>query len=191
MAVHIPVVIDIDQAFQDAAERVGTAMKPLQATVDANTLKLRLHIDDKSTMSLDKMLKNASVSTNQLKTALADVDAKIMKIASTRKGFDMVNGLTDREKKLLEAYGVLQQKIYGVGNTSTMTQKILTLNIRKVTVEIEKLKAKLKTVDKGTTAFKNINSKLVQAKQNVAALKMQFQELQSQGGMSHYLRNWR
>lgn len=184
MAVHIPVVIDIDQAFEDAAKMVGTAMRPLQDTIDANTLKIRLKIDDSKSMNLERILKSASLSSKQLNTALSDVEKRIMSIASKKNGFDMINGLTDREKTLLQAYGALQQKIYGIGDTSAMTQKIITLNVRKVSLEIDKLKTKIKNADKGTTAFQNLNAKLAQAKQNLAGLTAQFETLQRRGNLS-------
>lgn len=41
MAVEIPVIIDIDGAFADAAKRVESAMKPLQSAIDGN----KLHAD--------------------------------------------------------------------------------------------------------------------------------------------------
>lgn len=40
MAVNIPVIVDIDAAFREAASRVKTAMAPLQRQLDRDTLKL-------------------------------------------------------------------------------------------------------------------------------------------------------
>ena len=42
MAVNIPVVIDIDGAFNEAAKRVSVAMKPLQKAIDDNTANIKL-----------------------------------------------------------------------------------------------------------------------------------------------------
>lgn len=42
MAVEIPVIVDIDGAFKDAASRVATAIKPLQNAVDQNIVKIRV-----------------------------------------------------------------------------------------------------------------------------------------------------
>lgn len=44
MAVEIPVVIDIDKAFDEAAKRVDTAMKPFKAAIEDNTAKIQLKI---------------------------------------------------------------------------------------------------------------------------------------------------
>ena len=184
MAVEIPVVIDIDAAFEDAAKRVGTAIKPLQDYIDENTLKLRLKIDESSSKSLKSILKDASLSSNQLNAALADVEKKIQKIANSRHSFDMVNGLTDKETRLLQAYTILQRKITGIGNTSTATQKLISINITKVKKEIDSLSVKLKNADKGSTKFKNLNNNLIQAKQNLRNLNTELANLRAQDSLS-------
>lgn len=180
MAVEIPVVIDIEKAFQDAAERVSTAMKPLQEYVDSEALKIRLQIDENSKKNLGSILKDASLSSKQLNTALSDVERRLQKIASRKGSFDMVNGLTEKENQLLQTYTVLHRKITGIGDTSTATQKIISLNIFKVKKEIDTLKAKLKTVDKGSTRFNNLNNKLVAAKQNLSRLNVELAKVSTQ-----------
>lgn len=170
MAVEIPVIIDIDKAFEDAAKRVGDAMKPMQDYVDKNALGLRLKIDQNSTKTLSSILKDSSLSASQLDNALADVEGKIQRIASSKHGFDMVKGLTDKEKALLETYTILQRKITGIGNTSTLTQKLITINIDRVKKELDSLSAKLKNADKGSTKFKNLNDKIAQARVNLSNL---------------------
>lgn len=170
MAVEIPVIIDIDKAFEDAAKRVGNAMKPMQDYVDKNALGIRLKIDQNSTKTLSSILKDSSLSANQLNNALVDVERKIQRIASSKHGFDMVSGLTDKEKALLETYSILQRKITGIGNTSTATQKLITINIERVKKELESLSAKLKNADKGSAKFKNLNDKIAQAKINLSNL---------------------
>lgn len=59
MAVEIPVIIDIDQAFQDAAKRVDTAMKPLQGTIDQRPLTANITIGnlENSNQQLKEMRK--------------------------------------------------------------------------------------------------------------------------------------
>ena len=44
MAVEIPVVIDIDKAFQDAANRVSSAIKPMKAAIEESTANLKLKV---------------------------------------------------------------------------------------------------------------------------------------------------
>lgn len=59
MAVEIPVVIDIDKAFEDAASRVGTAMKSLQGAVDQRPLTANITIGnlENSNQQLKEMRK--------------------------------------------------------------------------------------------------------------------------------------
>lgn len=53
MAVEIPVVVDIDGAFRDAAKRVGTNLKDIQEVVDKNQVDLFPEIE-KSIIKLEK-----------------------------------------------------------------------------------------------------------------------------------------
>lgn len=184
MAVEIPVIIDIDKAFEDAAKRVGRAIKPLQDYVDSETLNIRLKIDENSKKSLASILKNASLSSKQLNTALADVERQIQRIAAKKNSFNFDTGLTDKESRLIQAYTILQRKITGVGNTSTATQKIISINITKVKAEIDKLSAKLKTADKDSARFKNLNNKLIQAKQNLRGLNDELKRMRGQDSLA-------
>lgn len=169
--VQIPVIIDIDKACADAAAMVGKAMAPLRKQIEANTLQLRLHIDTNKKMSLGRILDDATLSTKQLQTALNDVDAQITKIASKKKSFDLIGGLTDKEKKLLEAYAILEKRITGIGGTSTVTSRIITLNIERLRTELSKLEASLKTAAKGSKRFQNLNNQILQTKNNIANLR--------------------
>lgn len=47
MAVEIPVVIDIEQAFRDAANRVPGALQPMQRAIDENALEVIVQINRK------------------------------------------------------------------------------------------------------------------------------------------------
>ena len=53
MAVEIPVVIDIDKAFQDAASRVNTAIKPLESALDSHSLTAQITIGNLEQSSND------------------------------------------------------------------------------------------------------------------------------------------
>lgn len=57
MAVEIPVVIDIDKAFADAAKRVGTAMSSLQSAIDGNSIRANITIGniDGANKQLDEL----------------------------------------------------------------------------------------------------------------------------------------
>ena len=96
MAVEIPVVIDIDKAFAEAASKVPKAMKPLQEYMDANTLRIKLDIGQGQKISVKQIFNDANLSAKQLNAALADVEARIAKLAM-KGGFDLTKGLTAQE----------------------------------------------------------------------------------------------
>ena len=142
MAVEIPVVIDIEGAFKDAASRVSSAMKPLQEYMDKNALQIKLHIDDKTMMPVQKILENSTLSAKQLKTALADIDAQISKRAAAG-GFDLSSGLKYSEKIMLQAAGALEHKINGVNDASAVMGRIFSANIDKAKAKVVELTAKI------------------------------------------------
>lgn len=57
MAVEIPVVIDIDKAFAEAAKRVGAAMSPLQSAIDGHSIRANITIGniDGANKQLDEL----------------------------------------------------------------------------------------------------------------------------------------
>ena len=73
MAVQIPVVVDIDKAFDEAAKRVATAIKPLQRAIDVNTASVKLKFGEEYDANLGQMVNKYetleklinSVQTNQ------------------------------------------------------------------------------------------------------------------------------
>lgn len=56
MAVEIPVVVDIDKAFDEAAKRVDTAIKPLQQAIDKNAANIKLKFGEEYDINLDRMV---------------------------------------------------------------------------------------------------------------------------------------
>lgn len=121
MAVEIPVVIDIDKAFEDAAKRVDAALKPLQSKLSSDALSLRFKVDSKSSMSVKKLLDGSSASAKQLNTALKDVAARISKMQAS--GGFIPGKLTTQERDLLNIYTQLQMKIKGTGDAVKMFDK--------------------------------------------------------------------
>lgn len=121
MAVEIPVVIDIDKAFEDAAKRVDAALKPLKSKLSSDALNLRFKVDSKSSMSVKKLLDGSSASAKQLNTALKDVAARISKMQAS--GGFIPGKLTTQERDLLNIYTQLQMKIKGTGDAVKMFDK--------------------------------------------------------------------
>lgn len=144
MAVEIPVVIDIDAAFEEAASRVKTAMKPLQSVIDSAPASLFIDVKiGKSKKLLVELFDDARTSTDQYKAALSQVEAKINKLAA-KGGFSLRGtGLTADEKSLLEAATLLETKLNGVGNASNTMGRVLTMNMKSAEAEIAKYTAQL------------------------------------------------
>lgn len=143
MAVDIPVVIDIDKAFAEAAGRVKTAMKPLQSVLDAAPASLFIDVKiGKTKKVLAELFLDETTSVQKFQEALNSVEAKINKLAA-KGGFSLLKGLTGEEKNLLEAATILESKIKGVGNASSTMGKVLTINMKAAEAEIAKYTAQL------------------------------------------------
>lgn len=114
MAVEIPVVIDIDKAFAEAAAKVGKALKPLQDMLSKDALKLRFKVDESSTRTVKKLLDGSTTSARELNTALRDVAARISTMQA--KGGFIPSSLTANEKDLLNIYAQLQMRVKGTSD---------------------------------------------------------------------------
>lgn len=143
MATELPVFIDIDKAFKEAAGRVKTAMKPLQSVLDAAPASLFIDVKiGKSKKVLADLFLDETTSVQKFQEALNSVEAKINKLAA-KGGFSLLKGLTGEEKNLLEAATILESKIKGVGNASSTMGKVLTINMKTAEAEIAKYTAQL------------------------------------------------
>jgi len=143
MATELPVFIDIDKAFKEAAGRVKTAMKPLQSVLDSAPASLFIDVKiGKSKKVLADLFLDETTSVQKFQEALNSVEAKINKLAA-KGGFSLLKGLTGEEKNLLEAATILESKIKGVGNASSTMGKVLTINMKTAEAEIAKYTAQL------------------------------------------------
>lgn len=114
MAVEIPVIVDIEGAFRDAAKKIDRLMKPLQNSLSNNALNFRFKIDTSSTRTVKKLLDGSTTSAKELKFALSEVAARISNLQA-RGGF-IPGNLTQRERDLLNIYTQLEMKIRGTNN---------------------------------------------------------------------------
>lgn len=106
MAVQIPVIIDIDQAFKDAANRVGNAIKPMQKAVDEESLEVIVEINKKGDLAevLDFVGKT-KLSMDNLKYAIKSVNQQLEQMKAREGSLDFSQG---EAKALLEARVILQ-----------------------------------------------------------------------------------
>ena len=160
MAVEIPVFIDVEKAFKEAASRLPQAIQPLQKYMDANALYIRVNIDGKKTYIKD-ILDDSTMSARQLNQALEQVNAWINARAKSG-GFDLLGGLTQSEKIHLQVLGALEHRINGVSDASSMMARIYTANIERTKARIEALSASIDALTrKQNQYYKTVNGKRV------------------------------
>lgn len=84
MAVEIPVVIDIEGAFQEAASNVSQAIKPLQQKIDESVLEVPIEINKKGDIKevLD-FIGKTSLSMNDLKYAIKSASSELARLKRT------------------------------------------------------------------------------------------------------------
>lgn len=161
MAVEIPVVVDVDKAFKDAASRVTQTIKPLQAAMDANALQIRLQIGDGKQLMVSEILESATLSSKQLKSALDDIDMKI-RTMSKSGGFDLSKDLKYSEKLMLQAAGALESKINGVKDGSAIMARVFAINIDRTKAKISELTATMDVLQrKQNESLKIVNGQLI------------------------------
>lgn len=135
MAVEIPVVIDIDKAFDDAIKKLPSAMRPLKNTIQqlseelniARQLMAEAPIDSKDWQDAAKWVQGLSQSldvANDKMRRLAANDGSIKQMTATlaslnRRWEEMGRsqkrewhgGLTDEAKKLYEEYKKIAERL--------------------------------------------------------------------------------
>ena len=107
MAVEIPVVIDIEGAFKDAARRVSSAMQTMQKAVDEKSLEVIVQVDKKGTdfAQVIDFVGKTTKSMSQLKYAIKSVEEQLTALAAKAGGnVDLSQG---EGKALSEAYVIL------------------------------------------------------------------------------------
>ena len=159
MAVEIPVFVDIDKALKDAAERIPSAIKPLQSFLDSdsNALAIKLKIDDKNKVALKNILEDATMSAKNFKTALADAYSWLENAAKSG-GLDLTKGIKESEKIHLQALGALEYKINGVNDASKMMSVVYSANIERAKTKVSELMLRIDDLTKKQNKY-NILSK--------------------------------
>lgn len=84
MAVEIPVIIDIEKAFRDAAAQTSQAIRPLQQAIDEHVLEVPVTINRSGDLKevLDFVGKT-SLSMNDLKYAIKSVSGELARLKRT------------------------------------------------------------------------------------------------------------
>jgi len=165
MAVEIPVVIDIDKAFKEAAQRVDVVMKPLQQRLSKKTLNLDITtaIDKKgvttAVRSLSDILKSSTISAKELRTALGDVRGRLESMDAAGK-LNPAKGLTKGARELLAAYSALESKLRG-GSVIDRTAASIARIGNEATIAGQKANSAIATTNAGLRAQGGIMRGLV------------------------------
>lgn len=122
MPVEIPVIIDIDKAFQDAAAGVGSAIKPLQRAVSEAALNVELIISEDETRKLSeikKLTEDGAFSMSRLQAAINDANSELARLALSGDKVKFTAFLEAKHylQDLMTASTVASKTIDGLANT--------------------------------------------------------------------------
>lgn len=110
MAVEIPVVVDILGGIDDVIKtQLPKAMHNMQVALSKNALRLKFHVDDSNIGTLDTILKDTSLTADNLARALKDVNDQISKKVGGGAKFEGSN-VSNKNQALLQARNALQQR---------------------------------------------------------------------------------
>lgn len=130
MAVDIPVYVDIDGAFKEAADRVPQAIAPLQRQISKKQLNVKVDVGtDKhpKLRAFKDLLNESQSSATQLERAISSVNAQI-KSLSKAGGFNPTRGLKASEKDLLALRAALETKLEAGNFIDNATEKIKSMS---------------------------------------------------------------
>lgn len=141
MAVHIPVVIDIDQAFEEAAKKVTSAMQPLQKSIESLTEDLGVWRDllNESTINSPDFIE-AARNIQNISERLAEADYAMKRFSSNEKSIrQMTIDLADLEREWAEMADSQKYATSASGDKTLSTDaQTLIKNYKNVTAEIQK-----------------------------------------------------
>lgn len=126
MAVEIPVVVDIDAAFAEAAKRVPQAIEPLQRQISKKQLNIKVDVGTKNAPNLRKfkdLLGESQSSATELERAISSVNKQISAL-SKAGGFNPAKGLKASERDLLALRAALETKLEAGNFIDNATEKI-------------------------------------------------------------------
>lgn len=134
MAVEIPVVVDIEKAFQDAANRVSSAIKPLEGKIRQETkdLELKVGVDvvgegkDKEFIDriktvnelltvtrkeIDGVVKYSMSSFEELSEGIQSAKERLQELSAIQQRYGLSSEQLGEQKSLQEAIFLLRQEI--------------------------------------------------------------------------------
>lgn len=126
MAVEIPVVVDIEKAFQDAAKQVPKAIAPLEKQISDHQLDIAINVGTKKRPVMKQfrdLLNDSQISATQLGRALSSVNTQIRSIKS-KGGFLPGQELKSSERDILALRAALETKLESGNFINTTVDRI-------------------------------------------------------------------
>lgn len=139
MAVHIPVVVDIDQAFKDAAERTKVAIEPLRKSIEGLTEDLATwrSLLNEAEIGSDTFIV-AAKNIQNISYRLAEANEEMERYTSNAGSIrHMTQELAELERKWTEM-GAKQKFTNGQSGEYSKDAKDILQQYRRITSEIEK-----------------------------------------------------
>lgn len=137
MAVEIPVVIDIDKAFAEAAAKVPKAMAPLESSVDKLTDRLGKAMDNLNKYKIGgKNWEKAAKEIQLVSQALATADEQFQHFSSNDGSIKQMSADLAALRRRWEEMGS-KQKFDKKGNLSSEAKKLVA-DYKRISAELEK-----------------------------------------------------
>ena len=145
MAVEIPVIVDIDQAFQDAAKRVSAAMAPLQRELSGNALDFKIgtvEIDEnKVDVTLRKIKEEGAETFGGLSQLISVVNRRLSQLAAEGDKINFTSALEVKHylEDMATSSKTAQLHIDGLANSLQGIRA--NINAARVTLETAPIKS--------------------------------------------------
>lgn len=137
MAVEIPVVIDIDKAFKDAAKNVKTASAPLRSSIDALNAEISEDIQILNMTNVnDKLFEQAAKSIQKNTQALELYNDQLAKYSSNAGSIKRMNAELESLNRRWDEMGS-KQKFKKNGDLSKDAQKMVQ-QYRDIALQVQK-----------------------------------------------------
>lgn len=163
MAVEIPVFVDVEKAFRDAANRVQAAIKPMQQAIDNSVLEVKVGTGSGKRSTIQNIVDNiGKYSTAQLEKAIQSIDRQLTTLYKKSNGaLDFSSG---KAGDLVQARVILEAQLDA--------RKNITAEISKAT---QQTKAEMAAEQQHLAALNMTAGTLAQMGVKAAALRAELQ----------------
>ena len=163
MAVEIPVIIDIDAAFADAAKKVPQAMQPLQNSIKKLNEDLSVYSDILGDVDIDSEdFKQAAKEIQNIAQAVEVANDKFLKLSTNEGSIRRLSGEIASLNRRWEEMGA-QQKFMSNGAYTDDAKKLVN-DYKKATAELEKQGLTLEQVIEKERRLTDLKQKGIQTR---------------------------